>query len=151
MLQSKEIREQELKTAKKWAEAANRAKSNFLANMSHELRTPLNAILGFSQVMEAEVFGPIQNEKYLEYAGDIRRSGDHLLGIISGILDMSKIEAGKLDLDMGNVNLRQTINYCLALLTADIEKAELNLLIDIPHEMPLIHAEIGRASCRERV
>ena len=141
LLQSKEIREQELKTAKEWAEAANRAKSNFLANMSHELRTPLNAILGFSQVMEAEVFGPIQNEKYLDYAGDIRKSGDHLLGIISEILDMSKIEAGKLDLDMGNVNLRQTINYCLALLTADIEIAELNLLIDIPHEMPLMHAD----------
>ncbi len=141
LLQSKEIREQELKTAKEWAEAANRAKSNFLANMSHELRTPLNAILGFSQVMEAQVFGPIQNEKYLEYAGDIRKSGDHLLGIISEILDMSKIEAGKLDLDMGNVNLRQTINYCLGLLTANIEIAELNLLIDIPHEMPLMHAD----------
>jgi signal transduction histidine kinase len=141
LLQSQSVREEELKIAKEWAETANRAKSNFLANMSHELRTPLNAILGFSQVMESEVFGPIQNKKYLEYAGDIRSSGDHLLGIISEILDMSKIEAGKFELNMGDVDLRQTIEYSLSLLATELENCVLNLVVDIPDEMPLMRAD----------
>ena len=77
------------------AEAANRAKSEFLANMSHELRTPLNAIIGFSEVMESGLFGPLGSERYSEYARDIHSSGNYLLGVINDILDMSKIEAGQ--------------------------------------------------------
>ncbi len=82
------------------AEAANRSKSEFLANMSHELRTPLNAIIGFSDVMQTGLFGPIGSEKYVEYACDINQSGQYLLDVINDILDMSKIEAGRVTLDM---------------------------------------------------
>ena len=81
------------------AEAANRSKSEFLANMSHELRTPLNAIIGFSEIMETQMFGPIGSGKYAEYASDIHRSGQFLLDVINDILDMSKIEAGRMQLD----------------------------------------------------
>jgi two-component system cell cycle sensor histidine kinase PleC len=86
------------------AEAANRSKSEFLANMSHELRTPLNAIIGFSEIMGQEMFGPLGSNKYGEYAMDIRRSGQFLLDVINDILDMSKIEAGKVELEMETVN-----------------------------------------------
>jgi signal transduction histidine kinase len=81
------------------AELANRAKSSFLANMSHELRTPLNAILGFSEVMKDQHLGPVQNPRYLSYANDIHSSGRHLLAIINDLLDLAKIEAGKMTLD----------------------------------------------------
>ena len=81
------------------AEQANRAKSAFLANMSHELRTPLNAIMGFSEVMKEQHLGPMHNPRYLAYAADIHASGRYLLGIINDILDLSKIEAGKMSLD----------------------------------------------------
>jgi signal transduction histidine kinase len=90
----------EAKMAQAWsqAELANRAKSDFLANMSHELRTPLNAIIGFSEILSGEHLGPLKNLRYLEYANDIHASGQHLLSIINDVLDMSKIEAGKLDI-----------------------------------------------------
>src|SRR3546814_2436427 len=85
--------------AKEQAEAASRAKSDFLANMSHELRTPLNAILGFSQVLQEEMMGPLGNAKYREYCRDIVASGEHLLALIGDILDMAKVESGKMSLD----------------------------------------------------
>ena len=81
------------------AEQANKAKSSFLANMSHELRTPLNAILGFSEVMKDQHLGPVHNPRYLSYAADIHSSGRHLLAIINDVLDLAKIEAGKMSLD----------------------------------------------------
>jgi signal transduction histidine kinase len=90
--------ERKLIEARSQAELANRVKGDFLANMSHELRTPLNAIIGFSEVISNELFGPIANEKYLEYIGDIHASSLHLLSIINDVLDMSKIEAGKVEL-----------------------------------------------------
>jgi two-component system cell cycle sensor histidine kinase PleC len=99
--------------AKTRAEAANRSKSEFLANMSHELRTPLNAIIGFSEVMENEMFGPIGPEKYTEYARDIHHSGQYLLDVISDILDMSKIEAGRVHLDIGDCQLDTIIEHAL--------------------------------------
>ena len=101
--------EEELKKAKNASEQANIAKSQFLANMSHELRTPLNAIIGFSEMMENQMLGPIFNEKYLEYATGIRQSGQHLLDLISDILDMSKIEAGKYVLDLERTSLQETL------------------------------------------
>ncbi|MDJ0512178.1 MAG: ATP-binding protein [Methyloceanibacter sp.] len=91
------------------AEAANRAKSEFLANISHELRTPLNAIIGFSEVMQQSLFGPLGHEKYQEYARDIYSSGEYLLEVINDILDMSKIEAGRMTLDLEDVDVAEIV------------------------------------------
>ena len=91
------------------AEDANQAKSKFLANMSHELRTPLNAIIGFSEIMESAMFGPLGAEKYQEYCNDIRQSGQYLLDVINDILDMSKIEAGRIRLDVEDVELDRVL------------------------------------------
>ncbi len=102
--------EQELRQAKDASEQAYAAKSQFLANMSHELRTPLNAIIGFSEMIESQMLGPIFNEKYLEYASSIKESGEHLLDLISDILDMSKIEAGKHTLDLEEINIKDIID-----------------------------------------
>lgn len=98
------------------AEAANRSKSEFLANMSHELRTPLNAIIGFSEVMTSEFFGPLGSKKYSEYAADIRKSGHFLLDVINDILDMSKIEAGRTDLEFSNVDLAGVVDDVMRLI-----------------------------------
>ena len=87
------------------AEEANQAKSKFLANMSHELRTPLNAIIGFSEIMESGMFGPLGADKYREYCRDIHQSGQYLLDVINDVLDMSKIEAGRIQLDLEDVEL----------------------------------------------
>jgi cell cycle sensor histidine kinase DivJ len=97
-ISERKAHERELIEARDLAESASRAKSHFLANMSHELRTPLNAIIGFSEVMTHEMFGPLGKPRYREYAGLIHESGGHLLELINGILDMSKIEAGKFEL-----------------------------------------------------
>jgi len=95
------------------AEEANRSKSEFLANMSHELRTPLNAIIGFSEIMEKQFLGPIGTDKYIEYAEDINRSGQFLLEVINDILDMSKIEAGKIELDVKDLRLNDVVQEAL--------------------------------------
>ncbi len=97
-ISQRKAQERALIDARDLAEQANRAKSRFLANMSHELRTPLNAIIGFSEVMTHEMFGPVGSPRYLDYARVIHESGGHLLELINGILDMSKIEAGKFEL-----------------------------------------------------
>ncbi len=122
------------------AEAANQAKSEFLANMSHELRTPLNAINGFSEIMAGEMFGPLGDAKYKGYAADILKSGQHLLSLINDILDMAKIEAGKLTLHYEKVSLKEVVEDATRLMRGKIQEAGLSLLVDAP-EMPEIDAD----------
>ena len=98
--------------ARRHAEQANIAKSQFLATMSHELRTPLNAIIGFSEVLQSELLGPHQVPQYKEYAGDIHRSGQHLLNLINELLDLSRIEAGKYELNEEAVSLVDIAEDC---------------------------------------
>ena len=101
--------EDDLLTAKQQAERASSAKSDFLAKISHEIRTPLNAIIGFSEVMMEERFGPIGNERYRQYLKDIHTSGGHLISLLNDLLDLSKIEAGKLELNFASVDLNELI------------------------------------------
>jgi len=113
------------------AEAANRSKSEFLANMSHELRTPLNAVIGFSEIMSQQIFGPLGSAKYTEYASDIRKSGQFLLDVINDILDMSKIEAGKIDLEVSDVELSGVIDEVLRLVGSRANESRLAIERDI--------------------
>ncbi|HUH23319.1 MAG TPA: ATP-binding protein, partial [Brevundimonas sp.] len=122
------------------AEAANQAKSEFLANMSHELRTPLNAINGFSEIMANELFGPLGDAKYKGYAADILKSGQHLLSLINDVLDMAKIEAGKVTLHYETVSLKEIAEDAARLMRGKIEESGLNLIVDAP-ELPDMEAD----------
>ena len=128
-------REESYKQAKHEAEAASAAKSRFLANMSHELRTPLNAIIGFSEIIAGQLFGPLGNPRYGEYAGDILHSGRHLLDVINSVLDLSKSEAGKLSLRPEEVDLREVLRDCEKMVAEHCAAAGLTLKvsgIDVP-------------------
>ena len=127
-------REIDLKKAKDSVEKAYAAKTQFLANMSHELRTPLNAIIGFSEMMERQLLGPIGTEKYLEYISGIRESGEHLLDLISDILDMSKIEAGKYDLCVEEFNITKVIRMAVHMMEGRAVDSELKLNITTDNE-----------------
>jgi two-component system, cell cycle sensor histidine kinase PleC len=109
------------------AEGANQAKSKFLANMSHELRTPLNAIIGFSEIMESGMFGPLGTDKYREYCSDIHQSGQYLLDVINDILDMSKIEAGRIRLDPEPVELEAFLNDAMRVVSGRADDKRLAL------------------------
>ena len=119
--------EEELRHAKNASEQAYAAKSQFLANMSHELRTPLNAIIGFSEMIEQQMLGPIFNEKYLDYAMSIRESGEHLLDLISDILDMSKIEAGKHTLEIEKVHVNDVLRRAMNMVEARAKEKNVTL------------------------
>jgi two-component system cell cycle sensor histidine kinase PleC len=113
------------------AEEANQAKSKFLANMSHELRTPLNAIIGFSEIMEAGMFGPLGAAKYDEYCRDIRRSGQFLLEVINDVLDMSKIEAGRIKLDFEEVEIEQVVADAVRVVSGRAQAKGLALVCEL--------------------
>jgi PAS domain S-box-containing protein len=136
--------ERRLLEAKAAAEAASRAKGEFLAVMSHELRTPLNAIIGFSDVLGREIFGPIGNAKYREYAGDILTAGRHLLGLISSILDMSKIEARKMELSEEIVDLATLIESCRTIIESQAAEAEIVLVVDLSEKLPRLRGDTMR-------
>ncbi len=127
--------------AKNQAEMANRTKSEFLANMSHELRTPLNSILGFSQIMESELYGPLGDNKYQSYVKDIHYSGSHLLGVINDILDLSKVEAGEYELDYATFSLRDIVNECIAMIKGREAEVEGRIRLAPDYYLPDVIAD----------
>jgi two-component system cell cycle sensor histidine kinase PleC len=136
-----QLRESELGGALAASEEAVRAKTNFLALMSHELRTPLNAIIGFSEVLGGEYFGPIGTPRYREYAGDIHAAGKHLLALINDILDLTKAEAGRLELNCEDVNLAGLIEECVRLMRDRARSAGLQLTVTLAAGLPCLSAD----------
>lgn len=132
--------EREALVASETAEQASSAKSNFLANVSHELRTPMNAIIGFAGALQTGVAGPI-NEKQAEYAQHILSSSEHLLALINDLLDLSKIEAGKLEIDPETFSLSEQVERALPMLKKQAEAGGVALATDIPADLPLLHAD----------
>lgn len=130
-----------LLAAKEDAEIANRAKSEFLANMSHELRTPLNAILGFSEVMTRQEFGPLGNPLYAEYATDINVSGSHLLAIINDVLDVCRVEAGRMELAESAIDLSETFEFVHRMFRPRAEEKSLALALSVDAEVGLLWAD----------
>lgn len=139
------LHERELCEAKEAAERAYAAKSQFLANMSHELRTPLNAIIGFSEMIERQMLGPIGTEKYLDYIGGIRESGTHLLDLISDILDMSKIEAGKYTLDVEEFNLYKVLRLAVHMIEGRALDAQVKVISSLAEDCDLMMTGDRRA------
>ncbi|WFS02598.1 sensor histidine kinase [Rhizobium tumorigenes] len=127
--------------ARRRAEEANLAKSRFLASMSHELRTPLNAILGFSEVMSAEVMGPLNNPTYKEYTDDIHRSGQHLLNLINEILDLSRIEAGKYDLSEEAISLLDVAEDCIGMVQLRARGKNISISQQFEGSLPSVWAD----------
>lgn len=133
--------ETELRQARDQAETANRAKSSFLANIGHELRTPLNAILGFSEIIKKQTLGTIGTPQYVEYANDIHESGIYLLEIINDILDLSKIEAGRMELHEQRVDLERNITAAIRLCAGRASVGSVTVNIDPTGDTPPLHAD----------
>jgi two-component system cell cycle sensor histidine kinase PleC len=131
----------DLQIARHEAENANRAKSSFLASMSHELRTPLNAVIGFSEIMKNESLGPMGTEEYLGYSEDIHASGQHLLGLINNVLDLSKVDAGKVELVEEPFNPTGVVKSVLSMLRIQAEKQGVELTTDVSKELMSMRAD----------
>ncbi|WP_041413807.1 PAS domain S-box protein [Sinorhizobium fredii] len=136
--------EEELRNAKRAAETANAHKTDFLARVSHEIRTPLNAIIGFSDMMASEHFGPIGNPRYIEYAGDIGRSGRHVLDIVNDLLDISKIEAGEMELDFSAVDLNEAVSEAVSLVQPQANSQRVIIRTSLSASVPEVVAD-GRS------
>ena len=136
----------ESRVAQETAETSNRVKSEFLANMSHELRTPLNAIIGFSEAMQHQIYGALPG-RYVEYVALINEAGIHLLNLVSDILDLAKIEAGKFELDPREINLRETVERCLKLTQRRAEEKKIKLVTTLPDGPLMLTADFR--SCQQ--
>jgi PAS domain S-box-containing protein len=133
--------EQELVRARRRAENASAAKSDFLAKISHEIRTPLNSIIGFSEVILAEQFGRMENDRYREYLKDIRASGEHLLSLVNDLLDLSKIEAGKLELNFSSVALNEVVQQCVGVMQPQASHGRIVIRTSLAPELPQVVAD----------
>ncbi|WP_065372772.1 PAS domain S-box protein [Ensifer adhaerens] len=136
--------EEELRNAKRAAETANAHKTEFLARVSHEIRTPLNAIIGFSDMMASEHFGPVGHPRYIEYAGDIGRSGRHVLDIVNDLLDISKIEAGEMEFDFGAVEINEAVSEAVSLVQPQANSQRVIIRTSLSATVPNVVAD-GRS------
>ena len=133
--------EQELEDARQGAERASALKSDFLAKVSHEIRTPLNAILGFAEVIMEERFGPIGNERYRDYVRDIHTSGAHVMSLVNDLLDLSKIEAGKLELDFVSVDVNRAVAECVGIMQPQANQERVIMRLSLAPHLPKIVAD----------
>jgi signal transduction histidine kinase len=137
-------RQEDLSSQQQRADSANRAKTDFLLTMSHELRTPLNAIMGFSEVMKQQLRGPLGDERYVDYAKDIYDSASHLLAVINNILDISRIEAGRLELDEQAVVIGDEITKALRQLEDEARNVYVTLASDVEKDLPLLLGDTNK-------
>ena len=144
---ARKAQEAEIVKARDAAEAANKAKTQFLANMSHELRTPLNAIIGFSEILHRELYGRIGEERYREYAHLIHESGEHLLGVVNEILDMSKIEAGKFSIVVEHFDVLGLVKSCCETMRQQGEKKSIDLRMNVQERLPELAAD--KRACKQ--
>ena len=135
---------EQLARALEETETANKAKTNFLANMSYELRTPLNSIIGFSEVVRDEIFGALGNPRYLEYMNDIHSSGKHLLSLINDILDVSKVEAGAMELSEEIIDVKEVIRDSIKMIEGRAEEVGVGLVAEIDENLPRLRADSVR-------
>lgn len=131
-----------LRSAADKALAADRAKSELLANVSHELRTPLNAIIGFSQVMQQQVFGPLGNPKYQTYTNDILYSGEHLLDLVNNLLSISRLDSGEYDVHEDRLDLRETAKACAKIVGSNLKGKDVSIDVDIPLSTPKVRGDL---------
>lgn len=133
--------EEELQAARQEAERASALKSDFLAKVSHEIRTPLNAIIGFAEVILEERFGPVGNERYRDYLRDIHTSGTHVMSLVNDLLDLSKIEAGKMDLQFVSVDINRAISEAVAIMQPQANQARIIMRLSLAPHLPKIVAD----------
>ena len=131
----------EAETARTKAELESRAKSKFLAVTSHELRTPLNSILGFAEILKQQMFGPLGSERYVGYASDIHESGEHLLGVVNDLLDLSKVEAGRMELEEETLDLLEVMRDCITLVQEQAQELGIILKTTVPRNISDLRAD----------
>jgi cell cycle sensor histidine kinase DivJ len=146
-ISDRKAQEAEILRTRDEAESASRAKTQFLANMSHELRTPLNAVIGFSEILNRELFGSLGEARYRDYARLIHESGEHLLNVVNDILDMSKIEAGKFKIVKEPFDVAPLVKSCCDLMRHTAEQRSLSLIMDVAPGIPELPAD--KRACKQ--